>query len=170
MAVAVLEISRLCQSERMRLNREPVSHSKGGSGTQQVSQLGRDARRGPAAQLTAVALAAQWHRGPLHGRWGQGQPRPWEGMEAESEQEGSPSHQSRAAAGRALSLGHTHRHSCVLLPGSRSGEHLVLPSCPPGWYGEVAATVPRGNAALCPGTSCCSERHLCKAVCVVWGR
>lgn len=167
MAVAVLETSRLCQSGRMQLNREPVSSSEGGPGTQQVSQLGRDARRGQAAQLTAAALAAEWHRGLLHGQRGQGQPCPREGLEAESEQEGFPESSVTCCCRRLLSRGHTRRHSTH--PGSRAGECLLLPSSPPAWYREVAATIPRGKAALHPGTSRCSERHLCEAVRVEWG-
>lgn len=71
MTVAVLEISGLCQSGRMGLHREPVSSSEGGCWwPQQVSQLGKDARRRQAAQITAVVLAVGQHRGPLHGRAG----------------------------------------------------------------------------------------------------
>lgn len=125
--MAVLEISGLCQSGRMRLNRESVG-SSGGRGAQQVSQLGRDGRRGHVAPLpAAVLLAPVWHRGPLRGQQGQGQPCPWEGLPAESEQEASLSHLSLAAAVTSQPSATHAATLCILLPASWSGEPSVLP-------------------------------------------
>lgn len=126
-----------------------------------MSQLGREGRRGQVALRPAAALASEWHRGPLHGREGQGQPCPWEGCQSRVSRR-LPSHLSLAAAVASSPWPHTSllSASCFLLL------RQVGRCCCPR---RGAAIAPRGKEPCPSGPPGCSEGHLCRAARVTWG-